>query len=49
MGVLGASEVPLIPGAGPSLGRGCTPHPQQRGGPAAGTPSRDEALPGAFK
>lgn len=25
------------------------PHPPQRGGRAAGTPSRNEALPGAFK
>ncbi|CAM9687955.1 unnamed protein product [Rangifer tarandus platyrhynchus] len=34
---------------GPGPGRGRTPHPPRHGGRAAGTPSRNEALPGAFK
>ena len=34
---------------GPGPGRGRTPHPPWLGGRAAGTPSRNEALPGAFK
>ncbi|XP_025122887.1 translation initiation factor IF-2-like [Bubalus bubalis] len=40
---------PLETRGGPGPGRGRTPHPPRHGGRAAGTPSRNEALPGAFK